>query len=40
MQKWEYLFISAEQSDDYRVRYMNGKEIPEWKRGDDIYFRE
>ena len=37
MPHWEYLFVSAEQSDDYRVRYINGKEMPEWERGDDIY---
>ena len=37
MQKWEYLFVSAEQSDEYRVRYINGKEVPDWKVGDNIY---
>lgn len=37
MQKWEYLFVSADQSDGYRVRYVNGKELPEWERGDTIY---
>ena len=37
MQRWEYLFVSAEQSDEYRVRYINGKELPAWERGDDIY---
>jgi hypothetical protein len=37
MQKWEYLFVSAEQSEDYVVRYVNGKELLNWERGDDIY---
>ena len=27
MQKWEYLFVSAEQSGQYRVRYINGKRV-------------
>jgi hypothetical protein len=37
MQKWEYLFVSAEQSRDYVVRYINGKELPNWEKGDTIY---
>jgi hypothetical protein len=37
MQKWEYLFVSAEQSRDYVIRYINGKELPNWEKGDTIY---
>ena len=38
MQKWEYMFVVPEHERDYlRPRYVNGQELPNWKKGQTIY---
>ena len=38
MQKWEYLFVVANwENDNWRIRYINGKEVANWKNGNTIY---
>lgn len=34
MQKWEYLHIVCEQG---HLRYVNGKEIPNWQQGPTLW---
>ena len=34
MQKWEYLHIVCEEG---RLRYVNGKEIPNWQQGPTLW---
>ncbi len=35
MQKWEYLFVTADKGDKdmTRPRWVNGQELPSWKKG-------
>jgi hypothetical protein len=37
MQKWEYLFVLCEVAGEWRARYVNGKEIHNWKNGPPIF---
>ena len=33
MQKWEYLFVNLNYANgEWRARYVNGKELPNWKK--------
>ncbi len=34
MQKWEYLTVQLEEG---KIRYANGRELPNWKRGPYYY---
>jgi len=34
MQKWEYLTVhTAMDNNEYKARLLNGREIPDWKKG-------
>jgi hypothetical protein len=33
MQKWEYLFVEAEGAWNPKVRYINHKEVADWRNG-------
>lgn len=38
MQKWEYLFVTAEyEKDQWRPKYVNGQELRDWKKGPFIH---
>ena len=38
MQKWEYRFVSAELGNsDWRVRFIDGKEVANWKTTTTLY---
>ena len=37
MQQWEYLFVLCEVSGEWRPRYVNGKELRDWKKGPAIF---
>jgi hypothetical protein len=38
MQKWEYQFVSGDtQGDIWYPRWVNGQELPNWKKGPTLY---
>lgn len=38
MQKWEYLFVGAEEAGrNIRPRYINDQEVPNWKKGQTLF---
>ena len=40
MQKWDYLYIVQDSENVHgpgRPRYVNGRELPNWKEGPDIF---
>ena len=38
MQRWEYLFVAAGyERDQWRVKFINGEERRDWKRGPTLY---
>ena len=46
MQKWDFLYLvlDAENKYDlerlrYVIRYVNGKELPNWKQGPNVHMR-
>lgn len=37
MTKWEYLFLTAQWCDGWRISSINGRDIAEWKRAPTMY---
>ena len=37
MTKWEYLFLTAQWCDGWRISSINGQDAPDWKRAPTMY---
>jgi hypothetical protein len=35
--RWEYLFLTAEWDGQWRVRWHNDSEVPDWKAGPSLF---